>query len=171
MSHLCKNKSCKSYGKEHPNCKCYNQNSMNSVTDGQWCYTTRQHAIDCEFYISPRKPIVYLICGVPGSGKTWVCEQLRDDFIYVPHDIYFTEYLPDVMLRHVEEYGDRRQAYVTECPFGERIAREQLEAAGFEVRPFFVIEEPDVVAQRYSKREGKPATQATRDSRLTVGST
>ena len=21
--------------------------------------------------------IVYLICGVPGSGKTWVCEQLH----------------------------------------------------------------------------------------------
>ncbi len=31
---------------------------------------------------------IYLVCGVPGSGKTWVCKQLTDKFQYVAHDDY-----------------------------------------------------------------------------------
>jgi adenylate kinase family enzyme len=31
--------------------------------------------------------VIYLLCGVPGSGKTWVAQQLNN-FVWVPHDKY-----------------------------------------------------------------------------------
>lgn len=32
--------------------------------------------------------IIYVLAGVSGSGKSWVCEQLRDQFHYIPMDKY-----------------------------------------------------------------------------------
>lgn len=95
-------------------------------------------------------PKIYLVCGVSGAGKTWVCNQLTDKFNYVPHD---------------EHYGNIYQAVdniksgkdiITECPFGERIQKENFENKGYEVVPVFVIEKPDLVAWRYQARENKP---------------
>lgn len=104
------------------------------------------------------KPVVYLVCGVPGSGKTFVCTQLKEKFNYMPHDMHFNE----DMMHVVERYHSERPGVpvITECPFAERKARDVLEAAGFEVRPFFVIETREVVAERFAARENKPASQA-----------
>lgn len=57
---------------------------------------------------------VYLICGVPGSGKTWVCEHLKDKFNYIPHD----EYLKDHARVICEAAKVVKRSIITECPFG-----------------------------------------------------
>ena len=31
---------------------------------------------------------VYILVGAPGSGKTWVANQIRDRYTYVSHDLY-----------------------------------------------------------------------------------
>lgn len=95
---------------------------------------------------------VYLICGVPGSGKTWVCKQLIGKFAYLAHDDYLKDFVGAVTrLARVSELP-----IVTECPFGEREIKAKLEAAGLYVVPIFIVEEPTVIEARYIAREGKP---------------
>lgn len=92
---------------------------------------------------------VYLVCGVSGSGKSWVCSQLTDKFNYVPHDRY-----RDNLVNICALTKDQRHI-LTECPFAERLLREEFERQGFEVLPYFVIETPETCAERYLRREGR----------------
>ncbi len=95
---------------------------------------------------------VYLLCGVSGVGKTWICEQVKDHFEWIPQDDHFDDQV-DVTLRAAKSGV---KPVLTECPFGERITREQLERKGAKVIPVFVVEDPKIVARRYESREGKP---------------
>lgn len=103
------------------------------------------------------KPVLYLLCGVPGSGKTWVCRQLSNKMTYVPHDDYIKSGLLPALMRAAA----LALPVLTECPFGERELREELERRGFDVRPVFIVEKPDVVAARYFNREKRPLAQAS----------
>ncbi len=104
---------------------------------------------------------IYLICGVPGSGKTWACERVHEDYAYLPHDEYYHQ---DAVTMIALAARNATKPVLTECPFGEREVKSRLEAMGFEVVPVFVIEEPKVIAMRYQMREGKvlPKAHATR---------
>lgn len=95
---------------------------------------------------------LYLICGVSGSGKTWVCKQLQDKFKYVPHDEHYTNIYATV----AHAAFSQPKPIITECPFGERIVRENLKDMGFDVVPVFVAEDPNLIAMRYFQRERKP---------------
>lgn len=95
---------------------------------------------------------LYLICGVSGSGKTWVCKQLVERYHYIPQDEHFDDLL-EVITQEATVPGN---PIITECPFGERSFRENAEAAGLSVFPYFIVETPEVCAERYLKREGKP---------------
>lgn len=95
---------------------------------------------------------VYLICGVSGAGKTWVCERVKDKFIYVPHDLHYDS----ICSALAEAAFDFSGPLITECPFAERIQKEKMEAVGFKVTPIFVIENPNLVASRYFARENRP---------------
>lgn len=99
---------------------------------------------------------VYLVCGVPGSGKTWVCSQLKDKFNYIPHDNH-TENIQEV-IKDASMNGNK--TVITECPFGERSFKEFLEGFNILVIPVFIVEDPTVVQERYFKREGKPLYKA-----------
>ncbi len=106
------------------------------------------------------KQAVILLCGVPGSGKTWVMRQLPERFCTIHNDDYIghaREHLAAV----VDEAAKGSRPVVVDCPFAERGFRDALEALGLEVYPFFIVEPPEVVAQRYEAREGKPASAAT----------
>lgn len=123
-------------------------------------------------------PDVYLVCGVSGSGKSWVCRQLKEKFSYVPHDRCWThpnakpdeEALdpkwgpPGSKSIHVDVVSAiskmTPRPILTECPFAERKVREELEAKGLKVIPVFVIEPAETVAERYQAREGKPLPKA-----------
>lgn len=103
---------------------------------------------------------VILLCGVPASGKTWVMKRLKDKFKTVQNDDYISHgksYLAEV----VEQAARGTQPVIVDCPFGEREFKAALEAKGLEVYPFFIVETPLVIAQRYQVREGKPASKAT----------
>ena len=104
--------------------------------------------------------IVYLICGVPASGKTWVCKQLIGKFMYVPHDDHLKDFVGAVT--RAASISDK--PILSECPFGERKIKEQLEANGLFVVPMFIVEDMHVIAQRYVEREGRyfPKQHATR---------
>lgn len=99
---------------------------------------------------------VYLVCGVSGSGKSWVCKQLTEKFHYIPHDEHFAHH-PRVVW---DATHTASKPIITECPFGERVLREKLEKWGCKVIPFFVVEAPEVCASRYLQREGKPIQPA-----------
>lgn len=107
---------------------------------------------------------VYLIVGVSGSGKTWVCKQLTDKFNYVPHDEHFVGFEKVLLL----EAQRATMPIITECPFGERLVKESLEAHKVKVKPYFVVEPPDVCAERYLKREGKEITKAAYTRAYTI---
>ncbi len=100
--------------------------------------------------------LVYLICGVSGSGKTWVCKQLTDKFEYIAHDDHYANHA--FIVAEVSKKGTK--PIITECPFGERPFRDQLVGYGLEVKPYFVVESPDVIARQYLLREGKPISKS-----------
>jgi len=120
-----------------------------------------------------RRPVVILVCGVQGSGKSWVCRQLASRFDYVAHDRCWSHpsAVPDAGLdpkwgppgsvsTHLAEVVKAAEKAVrlviTEAPFGESALKMQLEAAGLEVIPVFVDEDIATIQKRYLKREGKP---------------
>lgn len=101
---------------------------------------------------------IYLVVAVPGSGKSWVCDQLTDLFHYVHHDGYIGH------IKHPEAYVDAileatetaKKPLLTEAPFSISKIKDPLEAAGHKVKPVFIIEDPAVLSARYLKREKKP---------------
>lgn len=103
------------------------------------------------------KPEIYMVVGVPGSGKSWVCEQMQDKFTYVHHDGYIghikqpEKYVEAI----VEKAAKSSKPMLTEAPFSVSKLKEPLEAQGFKVETVFIIEDDDVVATRYQQREGK----------------
>lgn len=107
---------------------------------------------------------VYLLCGVSGAGKTWVCEQLKDKFTYVPHDKYY-----DSICEAITHFSmENENPVITECPFGERILRDSLERLSFTVIPVFIIETQDIVASRYFLREGKPIQKSAHTRAISI---
>ncbi len=106
---------------------------------------------------------VYLICGVSGSGKSWVCQKLKDKFNYIPHDDYIHGDLVGALYR-----ADLKKPLITECPFGERALRENLEDAGLIVKPFFIFEAPYIIEQRFRSREGKAPLKSVMTRALSI---
>lgn len=92
---------------------------------------------------------VYMICGVPGAGKSWVCKRASSRYDYIAHDDYIGDEGAYLDMLSTE----RDRPVITECPFGERLLREKLEFLGAQVIPLFVIEDPETVKTRYFKRK------------------
>lgn len=105
------------------------------------------------------KPI-YLLCGVSGSGKTWVCEQLKDRFLYVRNDDYIRENAGNRLGDLMALATHSTSPVLTDCPFGERELRDQLVSAGYHVKPYFIVESTETVQARYLQRTGRPLPQA-----------
>ncbi len=100
------------------------------------------------------KPI-YLIVGCPGSGKTWVCEQLKKEFAYIPHDNFInreTKYV-DFIIQMAETIKSR--SMIVEAPFSISKIMAPLEDAGHKVICVFIQEPHSVIASRYMEREKK----------------
>src|SRR4051812_36514432 len=93
---------------------------------------------------------IYLVCGVPGSGKTWVCDQLKDHFDYVPHDSYLIAQYADALIKRAE-HSDR--PVLGEAPFRISLLIDQIRKEGIQCRAYFVIEPEHTVKARYEKRE------------------
>ena len=92
---------------------------------------------------------IYLIVGAPGSGKTWVCNQLRANYNYLPHDEFPT---PKAYISAIKRLAlISEKPLLIETPFSVSTYMDQLA-----VTPVFLIETPEVTQSRYETRENKP---------------
>lgn len=100
------------------------------------------------------KPIVYLLVGAPCSGKTWVTDQLKETFAVVEHDDFIDspKSYPDAV---VLAAFDGERAVIANSPFGMSKLSAELARQGVEVVPVFIVEEENVISERYENREGK----------------
>jgi gluconate kinase len=121
---------------------------------------------------------VHMVCGVPGSGKSWVCEQLTEKFAYVKHDDYI-DYKPHLRAVHttsterdflaaIVNAATKDKPVLVDCPFGERELRRKIEALGLAVKPWFIVEPTEVVKSRYHARTGKELPKASVTRSVTI---
>lgn len=98
---------------------------------------------------------IYMVVGCPGSGKSWVCDQMKDLYTYVHHDLFIemtgTKYLDAI----VEAAKTSKRPLLIEAPFSVSQTKEPLEAMGFKVVPVIIQEAPGVIEARYLMRERK----------------
>lgn len=99
---------------------------------------------------------VYLVIGCPGSGKSWVCDQLQDDFHYVHHDLYIDMTGPVYVAEIIKAAVSADKPVLAEAPFSVSQTKDPLETMGIEVVPVFISEEPHIISERYQARENKP---------------
>lgn len=96
---------------------------------------------------------IYLLCGVPGSGKTWVAKQVAKDFLYLPHDDHEISSYARALIT-ASRKNDK--PVLGEAPFRISVLIDELKRHGANVKTYFVIESADVVKSRYETREKKP---------------
>ena len=119
---------------------------------------SREHLIEVKEYWTEQMKVawnIYLVVGAPGSGKTTVCNQLTNEFEYIPHDLYPKTYIPEVLKR----VKMASKPLLIETPFSVSKVMEPLNQAGYNVIPVFIIETPEVTSKRYFEREGKQIPQ------------
>lgn len=92
------------------------------------------------------KPVVYLICGVSGSGKSWVCEQLKHQAKYVSFDRTSKEEALSEMLKATIPV-----LYDPTVHISTFIKRHSDK---LDIRPFFVLGDFLKVKQQIKKRGG-----------------
>ena len=96
--------------------------------------------------------MIYLLVGAPGSGKTWVCEQLKDKFDYLPHDDFPT---PKAYIKAIQRLsGFATKPILIETPFSVSLYTDVLI-----LNPVFIIESEEITKKRYETRESKPIPQ------------
>lgn len=95
---------------------------------------------------------VYLVVGVPGSGKSWVCAKLAPKFNHVAHDDFKNVDYTKVIWTAAKQGS---KPVLAETPFGVSQIMATLCDNGVEVEPVFILESTEVTTQRYSLREGK----------------
>lgn len=97
----------------------------------------------------------YMVIGCPGAGKTWICEQIKDKFTYVHHDLYIGMAGGTYVNAIKEAAKDATKPLLIEAPFSIAQIMDPLKAEGFEIEPVFIQEDPHVITERYQKRESK----------------
>jgi len=107
----------------------------------------------------PNKTL-YLVVGAPGSGKTWVCNQLENKFHLIHHDGYIYLKQPGAYVQAILTLAPTiDRPILIEAPFSISQTVEPLEKKGYKIHPVFIVEPSAVHADRYQKREGKPIPQ------------
>lgn len=106
------------------------------------------------------KQPIYLMIGVPGSGKSWVADQIKDKFDYVHHDGFIGHInQPGVYVKEIlKVWKEATRPLLTEAPFSVSQIKDPLEKAGARVIPVIIVEDKKVLAERYEKdpkRDGK----------------
>ena len=96
---------------------------------------------------------VYLVVGCPGSGKSWVCERLKERFTYVHHDLYIKMFGPVYVNEIFKAALTSKKPILAEAPFSISQIKDPLEKHGIRVVPVFIQEDPDVITERYLRRE------------------
>jgi len=106
------------------------------------------------FEVKPAAQPIYMVVGVPASGKSWVCSQLADEFFYVAHDAFMdtNKYLEAIRIG----MQMASKPLLIETPFSVSQILEPLQKRGYRVHPVFIIESDKTLETRYRTRENKP---------------
>ncbi len=99
-------------------------------------------------------PLIYLICGVPGSGKTWVCNHFEnrehyDHHFNTPRQAYSQKLVDRAKVLAPEPL-------IADAPLGISEIIECIRIQGIKVVPIFVIQAPEVTKSQYESRTGRP---------------
>lgn len=98
-----------------------------------------------------------MVIGCPGSGKSWVTNQVKDDFNFVHHDLFIgmagETYVKEIL--KAADADKSNKPMLIEAPFSVNQIKEPLEAQGFKVIPVFIQELPLTIRTRYWQRENK----------------
>lgn len=99
---------------------------------------------------------IFLVAGVPASGKSFVCEKLTHRFEYVHHDGFIYLKQPGTYLSAVLQAAKTAtKPLLIEAPFSVSGIKDPLEKAGFRVTPCFIVEKEPVLRKRYEERNRK----------------
>jgi hypothetical protein len=95
--------------------------------------------------------MIYLLVGVPGSGKTWVCNQLKHLYTHIAHD----DYQKGGYIEAILEAIPSSKPLLIETPFSMSKVFGPLIDKGLAVECVFMLERHSVLKARYMAREGK----------------
>lgn len=95
--------------------------------------------------------MIHLLCGVPGSGKTWVAKQLSQ-FNHLPHDDYPVAIYHSHLIRAARE----TKPVLAEAPFRISILIEQLREHNIPVKTYYITDAEHLIKKRYEARDQKP---------------
>lgn len=98
---------------------------------------------------------VYILVGSPGVGKTWVSNQLKDQYEVIEHDDFMYTRNNEYVKALIQSSQSNNKSIIANTPFGLSDLIEALEHNKIEVIPIFIIEHPTILEQRYRKRENK----------------
>lgn len=102
---------------------------------------------------------VYLLIGVPGSGKTWVMDQLENKYTEVRHDHFIGKHGTVAYVGAIKSKLEvSSKPILAEAPFSISEIKDPLEKDGILVKPVFILEDPDILSRRYKNdpnRDGK----------------
>lgn len=106
-----------------------------------------------------KKKKAYMVVGCPGSGKSWVCDQLKEKFDYIHHDAFIGmagfAYVKEILKK---SQGATRPLLI-ESPFSVSQIKEPLEKRGIDVECIYIQEQEKTIKDRYETREKKPIPQ------------
>lgn len=93
---------------------------------------------------------IILIAGVPGSGKTWVTDQLTNEYEVMKHDDYINHNYVNAIIREARNEG---KPILIETPFSISQIIEPIQKVRLKVEVVCIIEDESVLEDRYMKRE------------------
>lgn len=102
---------------------------------------------------------IYMVVGCPGSGKSWVTEQLKDKFSHIRHDDFVGKGADAYLKEIVKQTKGEGKPLLIESPFSIRQLKDPLEKNGAKVECVFIQEKNGVIEDRYQTRESKPIPQ------------
>lgn len=101
---------------------------------------------------------IYLLVGVPCSGKSWVCSQLKEQFHFIPHDDFIrpneknnVAYVTAIL----DQTPKAEKPVLIEAPFSVSEIKDPLESLGHIVNQVFIHESEETLKDRYRNRESK----------------
>jgi predicted RNA-binding Zn-ribbon protein involved in translation (DUF1610 family) len=97
--------------------------------------------------VSTHRPTIYLVSGVSGAGKSWVCEQLLDKFSYVSYDRNSKSKHLDLL----KQPSDKPKLYDPPIKISTFIRRH---SDIFDIHPIFIIEDEATIKARLAQRGG-----------------
>lgn len=91
---------------------------------------------------------ILLICGASGSGKSWVCNQLKDDITYVPYDKMSLE----EAFKTIDESKEEIFLYDPTTMISTFISRNKDK---YKIIPIFIIPDFITLKSQLIKRKGR----------------